>query len=208
MSDNESTMGAAMSDNDETPVAASDLEDLSQSVADQSESFLIAVRDIAGSCDVGRAVPLLLLEVSQMLLAGARLGAQVDFVPTDTYEPDVGPDPDLDRVRVALATMLADFDEYTAVFDPYFDPPELISGRISDDVTAIATSVAHGLKHHRAGRFAEALWWWQFSYVSSWGGEASAALRALQWIISHDRLDSEPRADGGATASEAEITHV
>lgn len=173
-------------------VAASELEDLSQSVADQAESFLIAVREIANSGDVSRAVPMLLLEVSQLLLAGARLAAQVDFVPAETYEPDPGPDPDLDQTRVALATLLADFDEYSEVFDPYFRPPELISARISDDVTAIAGSVAHGLQHHRAGRYAEALWWWQFSYVSSWGGEASAALRALQWIISHDRLDAEP----------------
>jgi hypothetical protein len=38
---------------------------------------------------------------------------------------------------------------------------------------------------------AEALWWWQFSYVASWGGEASGALRALQSVIAHDRLDAE-----------------
>jgi hypothetical protein len=37
----------------------------------------------------------------------------------------------------------------------------------------------------------EALWWWQFSYVSSWGHEASGALRALQSVVSHDRLDAE-----------------
>lgn len=173
-------------------VSPSELEDLSQSVADQAESFLIAVREIAANGEVGRAVPLLLLEVSQLLLAGARLGAQVDFVPTDTYEPDPGPDPDVDKIREALATMLAGFDEYTEVFDPYFQPPELVTSRISDDVASIAGSITHGLKHHDAGRVEEALWWWQFSYVASWGGEASAALRALQSIISHDRLDSEP----------------
>lgn len=170
----------------------SELEDLSQSVADQTESFLIAVRDIAGSAEVGSAVPLLLLEVSQLLLAGARLGAQIDFVPSETYEPDAGPDPDLDAIRTALATLLDEFDEYTEVFDPYFEPAELISSRISDDVAAIASSIAHGLQHHNAGRFEEALWWWQFSYVSSWGSEASSALRALQSIIGHDRLDAEP----------------
>ena len=38
---------------------------------------------------------------------------------------------------------------------------------------------------------AEALWWWQFSYVASWGNEASGALRALQSIVSHDRLDTD-----------------
>src|SRR5699024_5576120 len=95
MSGSESTEGAAMSDSGEgvgvdpaDQVTPSDLEDLSQSVADQTESFLIAVREIAAGGDVGRGVPFLLLEVSQLLLAGARLGAQVDFVPTETYEPD------------------------------------------------------------------------------------------------------------------------
>jgi len=169
----------------------SDLEDLAQSVADQVASFLLAVREIAGGGDSGRAVPLLLLEVSQLLLAGARLGVQVDFVPSEEYEPDAGPDPDLDRMRESLAELLGGFDEYTEVFDPYEQPPELVASRVSDDVTAIAGRVAHGLRHHRAGRVLEALWWWQFSYVSSWGAEASGVLRALQSVVSHDRLDSD-----------------
>ena len=169
----------------------SDLEDLAQSVADQVASFLLAVREIAVGGDSGRAVPLLLLEVSQLLLAGARLGVQVDFVPSDEYEPDAGPDPDLDRMRESLAELLDGFDEYTEVFDPYEHPPELVASRVSDDVTAIAGRVAHGLRHHRAGRVLEALWWWQFSYVSSWGAEASGVLRALQSVVSHDRLDSD-----------------
>ena len=36
---------------------------------------------------------------------------------------------------------------------------------------------------------AEALWWWQYSYVADWGNIASAALRALQSVVAHDRLD-------------------
>src|SRR5699024_3055323 len=199
MSENESNVGAAMSENESSigerrypQFSSGELRELSRSVAGQAERFQTAVRQIACSGDVGRAVPLLLLEVSQMLLAGARLGAQVDFVPADTYEPDVGREADFDQVRVELANMLAGFDDYTVVFDPYLQPAELIGARISDDVTAIASSLEHGLQHRRAGRYAEALWWWQFSYVSSWGGEASDVLRALQWIISHDRLDADP----------------
>ncbi|MGI8612532.1 MAG: DUF5063 domain-containing protein [Nocardioidaceae bacterium] len=171
--------------------AANDLADLAQAVADQVQSFLLAVREIAGGEDDRRAVPLLLLEVSQLLLAGARLGVQIDFVPSDTYEPDPGPDPDLDRIREALAGLLVGFDDYREVFDPYADPPELVPSRVSDDISAIAGSVAHGLAHFRAGRVDEALWWWQFSYVSSWGAEASGALRALQSVVAHDRLDSD-----------------
>ncbi|CAM5707521.1 hypothetical protein SHIRM173S_08323 [Streptomyces hirsutus] len=36
---------------------------------------------------------------------------------------------------------------------------------------------------------AEALWWWQFSYFSNWGSTASAALRALQSVVAHVRLN-------------------
>ena len=164
---------------------------LGEEVSDQVRSFLVAVRAASREGSVGKAIPILLLEVSQLLLAGARLGVQVDFVPEEEYEPDVGPDPDLDKMRARLAELFGAFDEYTEVFDPYEQEPELVTSRISDDITAIATALAQGLKHYNAGRLNEALWWWQFSYVSSWGGEASAALRALQSIVSHDRLDAD-----------------
>ncbi|MDQ4085654.1 MAG: DUF5063 domain-containing protein [Actinomycetota bacterium] len=169
---------------------SSDLEDLAQGIADQVESFLLALREIARSDDPGRAVPLLLLEVSQLLLAGGRLGVQTDFVPHERWEPDTGPDEDLDELRERLAELLSDIDGFTEVFDPYADPPELLHASLSDDLADIAASVAHGLRHYRAGRADEALWWWQFSYVSSWGGEASAVLRALQSVVAHDRLDA------------------
>lgn len=180
-----------MAETVETVTVTSDLEDFAQSVADQVASFLLAVREIASSGDPSRAVSLLLLEVSQLLLAGARLGAQVDFVPVDTYETDAGPDPDLDAIRESLAGLLDGIDDFHEVFDPYAPSPEVMSARVSDDVSAIAGSVAHGLAHHRAGRIDEALWWWQFSYVSSWGAEASGVLRALQSVVSHDRLDTD-----------------
>lgn len=171
-------------------VLGSDLEDLAQSIADQAESFLLALREIARSDDPGRAVPLLLLEVSQLLFAGARLGVQTDFVPAEEFEPDTGPDEDLDELRERLAKLLGDIDTYTEVFDPYAVPPELVPSQISDDLSGIAQAVAHGLRHFRAGRTEEALWWWQFSYVSAWGNEASATLRALQSVVAHDRLDA------------------
>jgi Domain of unknown function (DUF5063) len=178
-----------MSDAVVTP-ESSEFEDLAQSIADQAESFLLALREIARSEDPGRAVPLLLLEVSQLLLAGARLGVQTDFVPAEEFEPDIGPDDDLDELRLRLATLLGDVDDFTEVFDPYAPHPDLIEAKLSDELADIAQSVAHGLRHHRAGRASEALWWWQFNYVSSWGAEASAVLRALQSVIAHDRLDA------------------
>lgn len=166
-----------------------DLEDLAQAIADQVESFLLAVREVAREQNSATAVPLLLLEVSQILLAGGRLAARDDFVPVERFEPDAGPDPDLDELRERLSATLEGVDDYTEVFDPYAIPPELVTNRLSDDLAGVATATAHGLRHHRAGRVLEALWWWQFSYVSSWGAEASAALRALQAVVAHDRLD-------------------
>jgi hypothetical protein len=170
----------------------SELEDFAQQIADQVGSFLLAIRAIArGEADGSSAISLLLLEVSQILLAGGRLGVHSDFTPTDEYEPDPGPDPDLDEMRLRLAVLLESVDAYSEVFDPYVDPPELLSSLLSDDLTSIAGALAHGLQHYRAGRVSEALWWWQFSYVATWGTEASAVLRALQSVVAHDRLDAE-----------------
>lgn len=164
-------------------------EDFAQQIADQVESFLVALRAIARENDGGRAISLLLLEISQVLLAGARLGAQRDFTPMAEYQPDVGPEADLDAMRLRLAEMLDSVDTYTYVFDPYV--PEIVEGTLSDDLTSIATDLENGLRHYRSGNVAEALWWWQFSYVSSWGNLAGVALNALLSVVAHDRLDAE-----------------
>jgi hypothetical protein len=166
-----------------------DIEDFAQQIADQAESYLVALQAISREEAGGSAVPLLLLEVSQILLAGARLGAQSDFGVEEEFQPDVGPDPDLDAMRERLAALLDGVDAYVYNFDPY--DPELVGAKLSDELTSIATALANGLRHFRAGNVAEALWWWQFSYVASWGNEASGALRALQSIVSHDRLDTD-----------------
>ena len=166
-----------------------DREDFAEQIADQVESFLIALREIASEGNGAQAVSLLLLEISQVLLAGARLGAQQDFTPTGEYQPDVGPEPDLDEMRLRLADMLGSVDTYSYVFDPYV--PELVDSQLSDDLTSVATDLENGLRHYRLGNVAEALWWWQFSYVSSWGNLAGAALNALLSVVAHDRLDTE-----------------
>jgi len=173
---------------DVAPLDAETLEFASQ-IADQVESFLIALRAIAQEADGGRAISLLLLEISQVLLAGARLGAQQDFTPIAEYQPDVGPEADLDEMRLRLADMLGPVDTYGLVFDPYV--PELTESQLSDDLTSIATDLENGLRHYRLGNVTEALWWWQFSYVSSWGNLAGVALNALLSIVAHDRLDAD-----------------
>jgi hypothetical protein len=165
----------------------SETEEFAAQIADQVESFLLALQAIAREADGGRAISLLLLEISQVLLAGARLGAQRDFTPRAEYQPDVGPEPDVDEMRLRLAAMLDSVDTYSFVFDPYV--PEVVESQLSDDLTSIATDLENGLRHFRLGNVEEALWWWQFSYVASWGNLAGAALNALLSVVSHDRLD-------------------
>ena len=164
-------------------------EEFAQQIADQVASFLLALRAISREADAGRAISLLLLEISQVLLAGARLGAQQDFTPHSKYQPDVGPEADLDDMRLRLAGMLDSIDTYAFVFDPYV--PEVVESQLSDDLTSIASDLENGLRHYRRGNVGEALWWWQFSYVSSWGNLAGAALNALLSVVAHDRLDVE-----------------
>jgi hypothetical protein len=166
-----------------------ELEEFAQQIADAVESFLVALQAMSREENPGTVVPLLLVEVSQVLFAGARLGAQRDFAPRLEYQPDVGPDPDLDEMRLRLARLLDSVDTYTYNFDPYV--PDIVEAQLSDDLTAIANDLANGLRHFRAGDVLEALWWWQFSYLASWGESASAALRALQSVVAHDRLDTE-----------------
>jgi hypothetical protein len=182
-----------------TDIGAEAEVDFAQQIADQVESFLLALRAIARENDGGRAISLLLLEISQILLAGARLGAQRDIEPRSEYQPDVGPEADIDDMRLRLAEMLGDVDTYSFVFDPYV--PEVVESQLSDDLASIATDLENGLRHYRSGDVTEALWWWQFSYVASWGNLAGAALNALLSVVSHDRLDVD-------IASEQELIEV
>jgi len=174
-----------------------DLREFVAEIADQVESFVVAVREIARGDEPDRTVSLLLLQGSQLLLAGGRLGAIADVIPHERFEPDAGPDPDVDELRVRLAALLEPADDYTEVFDPYDSEPEIVTNKLSDDLADVIADLLHGLQHFRAGRTDEALWWWQFSYLSNWGSTASMVLRALQSVVSHVRLD---------VAAEVELT--
>jgi hypothetical protein len=167
-----------------------DLSDFTIEIADQVESFVVAVREIAAGEDPDYAISLLLLEVSQLLLAGGRLGAISDVVPRERFEPDAGFDPDLEGLRTSLANLLEPIDEHTTLFDAYASEPEVYTSRLSDDIADVMSDLLHGLQHYRAGHTDEALWWWQFSYLSNWGSTASSVLRALHSVVSHVRLDS------------------
>ncbi|WP_300678861.1 DUF5063 domain-containing protein [Nocardioides sp.] len=156
-------------------------------IAASVESYLDAVRLIAEEAQGGQAVSLLLLQISQISLTGARLGAVTDFEPREEFQPDVGPEVDVDEVRMRLADLLGDLDTYSFVFDPY--APEIVESQLSDDITSIGADLENGLRHYRNGDVAEALWWWQYSYVNNWGNLAGAALNALLMVVAHDRLD-------------------
>lgn len=167
-----------------------DVDEFTVDVADQIESFLIALGAVARGDFPGGTLSILLLEVSQLLLAGGRLGAVVDVVPDERYEPDAGVDPDADGLRERLAELIGPADEYVEVFDPYVRGGEIVHSRLSDDIADVAADLYHGLAHFKAGRADEALWWWQYSYLANWGSTASSALRALHSAVAHTRLDA------------------
>jgi hypothetical protein len=171
---------------EETP--GPDLDPLADRIAENVRLFLDGIERLAAGDAGDEAVPLLLLEVSQILLAGAQLGATTDVILAGNLEPEVGDDPDLDALRAGLARQLPDCDDYAELFDPYADT-QATPFQLSDDIAAVAADLIHGLKHYRADRKLEALWWWQYSYFNHWGTHAGAALRALQSVVAHARLD-------------------
>src|SRR5215472_10339040 len=122
---------------------------LADRVAGHVADFLDALVALGRGEGADEIVPLLMLEVAQVMLAGAQLGASVDVIPPGNAEPDVGADPDLDALRARLADRLADCDEYVEVFDPYLDGRPT-AFRLSDDLAAVAADLVHGLRHYQA----------------------------------------------------------
>ena len=109
--------------------------------------------------------------------------------PAPSTSPTSAPRPRSTQLRLRLADLLGNVDTYSFVFDPYL--PEVVDSQLSDDLASIASDLENGLRHYRIGNVAEALWWWQFSYVSNWGNLAGAALNALLSVVAHDRLDAD-----------------
>jgi len=178
-----------MTDPDLAPEAApADLADIAHDVALAAREFVTVVETVARAGSPSESISILLLELSSLLESGAPLGAIVDVVPSSTFEPDAGREPDVGALRDALRELLGPADEYAEVFDPY-SGPEVVAVRLSDDLAGICSDLLHGLAHYTAGRTLEALWWWQFSYLSTWGQGASGALRALQSLVAHVRLE-------------------
>src|SRR5690606_6819094 len=80
----------------------SDLREVADQVSAQARTFLSTVTQVASGGMPGAELSLLVLASSDLLAAGARLAAIVDVVPKERYEPDTGPDTDLDPLREAL----------------------------------------------------------------------------------------------------------
>ena len=162
---------------------------LATDIARDARSFLETLELVASGEAGDQSVALLLLDVAQMCVAGAHLGARTDVILDSNVEPVLDAAPDLDLVRQGLAGALDPVDAYLEVFDPYADDPP-VPYRMSDDLADMGQDLLRGLQHYDAGRAREALWWWQYTYLNSWGGSAGAALRALQSIVAHVRLDA------------------
>ncbi len=162
---------------------------LAEQMAAEVQAYFAALREVASGEAPEAALPVLLLCVGQLCAAGARMGALVDVLPEERFEPDAGPDSDLEDVRARLHALLGGLDAYCDLVDPVLSG-EVVSGSLSADLVAIAADLEHGRAHHAAGRATEAMWWWQFSYLSSWGERGAAALRVLLALLSHVRLDA------------------
>jgi hypothetical protein len=189
------------------PVQTSTIDDvvaeLAHECATQAASYVATVREIASGENASAAIPMGLLALSQVLVMGARLGAIEDIVPRARFESDPGPDLDLDPLLDALRSQFDGLDDYTDVVDP-ITSTEVAPGSLSADLTEVAANLLHGLQHHDAGDDSEALWWWQFSYLSHWGVRASMALRVLQTLLGHVRLDAD---DDVVAEAEFEALH-
>lgn len=183
--------------------AATDLTSLAELIAREARDYLSTVTEVAAGANPEAAIPLLLLAISDVLGAGARLGAMVDIVPAERFEPDIGPDADLDPLRAALENVFDGIDDYSEVVDPLLGA-EVEMATISGDLVLVAGALAQGLRHFEAGQRLEALWWWQFSYLSTWGERATNVLRALLSLLGHLRLDVD---DDVAAAAEFDALH-
>jgi hypothetical protein len=166
-----------------------DLWILGEESARDARAYLATMTEVASGTAPNAAIPMTLLALSQVLVMGARLGAIQDIVPAERFEADTV-DPELDPLRTGVANLFEGLDEYADLVDPVTST-ELATGSLSNDVAVVASALAHGLQHFDAGRVSEALWWWQFSYLSDWGERAASALRVLQSLLGHIRLDAD-----------------
>lgn len=171
--------------------ADSAAQELSDEFAEAAADFVRAVEKVATGSLGDMAISLLLIQTSQLGAHGARLGALTDVVPEGRYEPDNGLEPEVDQLRMRLIEVFGHADAYHGIDDPYFPMAEVVENSLADDLSGIVSDLLHGLGHYQAGRPIEALWWWQYAYLSSWGEDVLNAQMALRSLVAHLRLDLE-----------------
>src|SRR5674476_1613140 len=76
-------------------VMVDELLNLGEESANDARAYLSTVTEVASGSSPDTAIPILLLAVSQVLVAGARVGAITDVVPDERFEADPGPDVDV-----------------------------------------------------------------------------------------------------------------
>ena len=160
---------------------------LADECAREAQAFLDTMTEVASGAAPEAALPMSLLAVSQLM--GARLGRSRMSCRRSATSPTRSGR----RRRPAAAghgQPLRGLDEYAHVVDPLVNV-EVARGSLSNDLAEIASALSHGLRHYAEGRTTEALWWWQFSYVQSWGDSGARALRVLLSLLSHVRLDAD-----------------
>jgi hypothetical protein len=92
-----------------------------------------------------------------------------------------------------LSNALEGVDTYYEVDVPRGDPadpsraPEIVDASLTDDILTAVSALQTGLYLLDEGRPAEAIWWWQYSCLSSWGERITAALHVIQTLLSQAR---------------------
>ncbi|MBK8733618.1 MAG: DUF5063 domain-containing protein [Actinomycetales bacterium] len=155
-------------------------------------AYLGAVAEVASGGSPDIAIPVLLLATGQLLLAGSRLGAIQDVVLVDRPEADPGPDADVECCATTSPTSSRSSTHYADVSGRPGHRRRAYQGMLSNDIhrdPPWRSPTGCGIAD--VGRRVEALWWWQFSYLSTWGERAAASLRVLQSILAHLRLDAD-----------------
>ncbi|QAY69797.1 DUF5063 domain-containing protein [Xylanimonas protaetiae] len=182
----------------------SDLREVAQRTQSHVRAYLSTVSEVASGGAPGAELGLLLLATSDLLACGAHLAAITDVVPAERFEPDADDETDVDPLRVALAQMFDGFDDYLEVVDPVLSS-EVGPATLSGDIACVVEELAKGLAHYDEGHELEALWWWQFSFLSLWGERAASAVRVLQALLAHLRLDVD---DDVAAEAEYDALHA
>jgi hypothetical protein len=100
---------------------------------------------------------------------------------------------DLDAMRRGLANALQGIDAYWEVDMPRGDPsdpirpPDVVEASLTDDILTAVSAMLTGLRLLEEGRLVEAVWWWQYSCLSTWGERITAALHVIQTLLAQAR---------------------